>query len=147
MEFSTTAANVLFFGEDSGAFVALDARNGKQLWYFQTNQMWKASPMTYLANGKQYVAVARGIERDRIRPSVKGSLLHWRCCSAVAESHPCDFPVDRTEARRARGDLPRKFGSHLFPLPFGTRLANATRRSARWLERPARAGFCIRDSR
>ncbi len=56
----TTAANVLFFGEDSGAFVALDARNGKQLWYFQTNQMWKASPMTYLANGKQYVAVAAG---------------------------------------------------------------------------------------
>jgi alcohol dehydrogenase (cytochrome c) len=30
------------------------------LWYLQTNQPWKASPMTYLANGKQYLAVAAG---------------------------------------------------------------------------------------
>jgi len=56
----STAGGLVFFGEDSGAFVALHARTGKLLWYFQTNQLWKASPMTYLAGGKQYVAVAAG---------------------------------------------------------------------------------------
>ena len=56
----STAGGLVFFGEDSGAFAALDARTGKLLWYFQTNQLWKASPMTYLAHGKQYVAVAAG---------------------------------------------------------------------------------------
>ena len=56
----STAGGLVFFGEDSGAFTALDARTGKLLWYFQTNQLWKASPMTYMANGKQYIAVASG---------------------------------------------------------------------------------------
>jgi alcohol dehydrogenase (cytochrome c) len=51
---------VVFFCEDSGAFAAADARSGKLLWHFQTSQSWKASPMTYLAGGKQYVAVAAG---------------------------------------------------------------------------------------
>ena len=56
----STAGGLVFFGEDSGAFASLDARTGKLLWYFQTGQLWKASPMTYLARGKQYVAVAAG---------------------------------------------------------------------------------------
>jgi alcohol dehydrogenase (cytochrome c) len=56
----STAGGLVFFGEDSGAFAALDARTGKLLWYFQTNQIWKASPMTYTVNGKQYIAVAAG---------------------------------------------------------------------------------------
>jgi len=56
----STAGGLVFFGEDSGAFTALDASTGKLLWYFQTNQLWKASPMTYMANGKQYIAVASG---------------------------------------------------------------------------------------
>jgi hypothetical protein len=30
------------------------------LWHFQTSDLWKASPMTYMAGGKQYVAVAAG---------------------------------------------------------------------------------------
>ena len=29
-------------------------------WAFQTNQFWKASPMTYVFDEKQYVAVAAG---------------------------------------------------------------------------------------
>lgn len=56
----STAGGVLFFGDDSGAFAAVDAKTGKSLWYFHTNEQWKASPMTYLAGGKQYVAVAAG---------------------------------------------------------------------------------------
>jgi len=40
--------------------MALDAESGKPLWRLQTNQTWKASPMTYTFDGKQYVAIAAG---------------------------------------------------------------------------------------
>jgi alcohol dehydrogenase (cytochrome c) len=56
----STAGGVVFFGEDSGSFMAADATTGAQLWSFQTSQLWKASPMTYQFDGKQYVAVASG---------------------------------------------------------------------------------------
>jgi PQQ-dependent dehydrogenase (methanol/ethanol family) len=56
----STAGGVVFFCEDSGAFAAADARSGELLWHFQTSDLWKASPMTYMAGGKQYVAVAAG---------------------------------------------------------------------------------------
>ena len=56
----STAGGVVFYGDDSGAFVAVDAADGKTLWHFHTNEAWKASPMTYLAGGKQFVAVASG---------------------------------------------------------------------------------------
>ena len=39
---------------------ALDGKSGRLLWSFPANQLWKASPMTYLAEGKQYVAIAAG---------------------------------------------------------------------------------------
>ena len=56
----STASGLVFFGENSGAFMAADAVNGKPLWQFQTNQTWKASPMTYVFDNKQYVGVAAG---------------------------------------------------------------------------------------
>ncbi len=56
----STAGGVVIFGEDSGALMAADAATGKPLWHFQTNALWKASPMTYMFDNKQYVAVAAG---------------------------------------------------------------------------------------
>jgi alcohol dehydrogenase (cytochrome c) len=56
----STASGVVLFGEDSGALMAADASTGKPLWSFQTNALWKASPMTYMFDNKQYVAVAAG---------------------------------------------------------------------------------------
>jgi alcohol dehydrogenase (cytochrome c) len=56
----TTAGGLVFFGESSGGFAAVDARTGKYLWHFETNHPIKASPMTYEVNGKQYVAIASG---------------------------------------------------------------------------------------
>ena len=43
-----------------GAFAAADAKTGKPLWSFQTNETPHASPMTYMFDNKQYVAVAMG---------------------------------------------------------------------------------------
>jgi alcohol dehydrogenase (cytochrome c) len=54
----TTAGGVVFFGEDSGALMAVDASSGAPLWHFQTNALWKASPMTYVFDGRQHIAVA-----------------------------------------------------------------------------------------
>jgi alcohol dehydrogenase (cytochrome c) len=56
----STASGLVFFGENSGSFMAADATNGTILWQFQTNQTWKASPMTYTFDNKQYVAIAAG---------------------------------------------------------------------------------------
>jgi len=56
----STAGGVVIFGEDSGALAAADASTGKPLWSFQTSQAWKASPMTYMFDNVQYVAVAAG---------------------------------------------------------------------------------------
>ena len=56
----STATGLVFVGEDSGALTAVDASTGARLWSFQANQSWRASPMTYQFDGRQYVAVAAG---------------------------------------------------------------------------------------
>jgi alcohol dehydrogenase (cytochrome c) len=55
-----TVTGLVFFCEEGGSFMAADATSGKILWSFPTNQVWRASPMTYSMDGKQYVAVAAG---------------------------------------------------------------------------------------
>lgn len=55
-----TATNLVIFGAEGGALMAADATTGRPLWSFPTNQNWKASPMTYQFDGKQYIAVAAG---------------------------------------------------------------------------------------
>lgn len=56
----TTATGLVIFGEEGGSLMAADAATGKVLWSFPTNQLWKASPMTYSIDGRQLVAVAAG---------------------------------------------------------------------------------------
>jgi alcohol dehydrogenase (cytochrome c) len=56
----STATGLVFLGEDSGAFMAVDAVTGTPLWTFGTNQTWRASPMTYEFDGRQYIAIAAG---------------------------------------------------------------------------------------
>ena len=56
----STASGLVFFGEDSGALMAVDASSGALLWQFQTSTLWKASPMTYVFDGQQHIAVASG---------------------------------------------------------------------------------------
>ncbi len=56
----TTAGGLVFFGDDAGSLEAIDSQSGKPLWHFSTGQEISASPMTYAADGKQYVAIAAG---------------------------------------------------------------------------------------
>jgi PQQ-dependent dehydrogenase (methanol/ethanol family) len=55
-----TAAGLVFYGDPNGAFAAVDERQGKTLWHFATNVYMKASPMTYMAGGKQFIAMVAG---------------------------------------------------------------------------------------
>jgi PQQ-dependent dehydrogenase (methanol/ethanol family) len=55
-----TAGGLLFYGDPSGDVVAFDVRDGKALWHFPTSGINKASPMTYMVGGKQFVALAVG---------------------------------------------------------------------------------------
>ncbi len=56
----STAGGLIFFCDDAGAYAAADAKSGKLLWHFYTNQPWYASPMTYAVDGKQFTAVSAG---------------------------------------------------------------------------------------
>jgi alcohol dehydrogenase (cytochrome c) len=56
----TTATGLVIFGEEGGGLMAADAVTGKPLWTFLTNQNWRASPMTYGFDGRQFIAVAAG---------------------------------------------------------------------------------------
>jgi alcohol dehydrogenase (cytochrome c) len=56
----TTSTNVLFSGGREGYFYALDARDGKLLWKTQLGGQIANGPVTYQANGRQYVTVAAG---------------------------------------------------------------------------------------
>ena len=53
-------SGLVFFADDAGALVAADATTGKPLWQFDGNQLWKASPMTYVFDRKQHIAIASG---------------------------------------------------------------------------------------
>lgn len=55
-----TSTGLVFVCEDGGAFLAVDAESGRVLWSFALNARWKASPMTYVFDHKQYFAVAAG---------------------------------------------------------------------------------------
>jgi len=56
----STAGGVVFHGDITGWFKALDAKSGKTLWKFNAGSGISAAPMTYTLDGKQYVAVVSG---------------------------------------------------------------------------------------
>ena len=56
----TTASNLLFAGSREGHFHALDARTGELLWKASLGGQMANGPMTYVVDGRQYVAVAAG---------------------------------------------------------------------------------------
>jgi len=56
----STAGNLVFGGTQEGVVFALDARSGERLWYFLGNDRIYATPISYMANGKQYISLAVG---------------------------------------------------------------------------------------
>ena len=56
----STAGNLVFSATPSGNFYAVDARTGKELWHFPGGDRVYASPITFLARGKQLVTLPIG---------------------------------------------------------------------------------------
>jgi alcohol dehydrogenase (cytochrome c) len=54
----STAGGVVFFGDDDNHLVAVDSKTGRYLWHYNAGQPLFASPITYEAEGKQYVTIA-----------------------------------------------------------------------------------------
>jgi alcohol dehydrogenase (cytochrome c) len=55
-----TATGLVFSGTHDGYFYALNAATGEPLWRFQTGGAILGGPVTFLVDGKQYVAVTAG---------------------------------------------------------------------------------------
>ena len=55
-----TAGGLVFSGTMEGDFFAADARTGDVLWRFQTGGAVYANPITYLSEGRQFIAIAAG---------------------------------------------------------------------------------------
>ena len=115
----STAGGVVIFGEDSGALMAADASTGKPLWSFQTSQVWKASPMTYMFDNAQYVAVAAGSNiiafglpvgsvappfqgRDRSRAESRDATVYRSYSVLNAVTSSGERPVARSEPMSSR---------------------------------------------
>lgn len=52
-----TAGDLVFYGDSRGFLNAADARTGAVLWRYQTGSWVRATPVTYRAGGKQFVAL------------------------------------------------------------------------------------------
>ena len=55
-----TSGGLVFAGDEDGYLMALDAKSGKLLWHFYTGSRLVTAPVTYLVDGKQYVAMPSG---------------------------------------------------------------------------------------
>lgn len=62
----------MFQGDIEGVFHAYDAQNGKELWHVRLGSGVIAAPVTFAADGKQYVAILAG--RPQVMPSFMGSV-------------------------------------------------------------------------
>lgn len=56
-----TGGGLVFYGTLEGWFRAVDAHTGKVLWQFKTSSGIVGDPITFMAGGKQYVAIYSGI--------------------------------------------------------------------------------------
>jgi alcohol dehydrogenase (cytochrome c) len=56
-----TGGGLIFTGNLTGEFIALDESTGKTLWQFKTGSSVNATAITYTHKGRQYVTVASGV--------------------------------------------------------------------------------------
>jgi alcohol dehydrogenase (cytochrome c) len=70
-----TATGLLLTGTSTGEFVAFAAATGKQLYSFNTGGPVAGGVSTYLAGGKQYVAVATGNNSKLTRRTAGGAIV------------------------------------------------------------------------
>lgn len=68
----STAGGLVFYGDPAGNLKGVDAKTGKILWNFNVGTGMTQSPITYMVDGKQYLAVVAG--RIKGPPSFLGKI-------------------------------------------------------------------------
>jgi alcohol dehydrogenase (cytochrome c) len=71
-----TAGGLVFTGELTGEFIAVDSDTGKILWKFQTPSGIVGQPVTWEHDGKQYVTVTSGIGGSYVLKTPDPNLKH-----------------------------------------------------------------------
>ena len=57
----STAAGLVFAGDNEGNFMAFNSKTGRNLWHYQTGSpIWGAAAMTYMLDGRQQVLIPSG---------------------------------------------------------------------------------------
>ena len=57
----STAAGVVFGGDNEGNFMAFDADTGENLWHYPTgSSIWGTAAITHMLDGKQHVLIPAG---------------------------------------------------------------------------------------
>lgn len=100
-----TAGDLLFMGQGNGTFDAFDATTGELLWQFRTGAGVDGSPITYMINGVQYVAVASGGDYQLDTPRGNSLVV---------------FTLDSNAPPAPRPQYPEPAYSRGGPLEFGT---------------------------
>ena len=59
-----TAGNLVFNGQMDGNFAAYDGRTLQELWSFNAGTAFRAPPITFAINGKQYIAILAGARQN-----------------------------------------------------------------------------------
>jgi glucose dehydrogenase len=58
----STAAGLVFAGDNEGNINAFDSRTGKRLWSYRTGApIYGAAAVTYMLDGRQYVLIPSGM--------------------------------------------------------------------------------------
>ena len=95
----STAGGLLFEGTEDGLLTARSAATGKELWNWQAGHGITAAPITYTANGRQYVAVLAGGARIPQHSDLGDSLWAFRIGGGLSQASPpppvpARLPVD-----------------------------------------------------
>jgi alcohol dehydrogenase (cytochrome c) len=85
-----TAGGVVFSGCDDGYFYAFDAHTGATLWRYHIGLGFGAAPISYMAGGIQYVAIAAG--GSAVAPEtgapIGGNLVVFKLMGTLATQDP-----------------------------------------------------------
>jgi len=121
----TTAADLVFAGGREGQFFALDARSGELLWKMNLGGTVASGPITFMADGHQYVAVSAdnalyvfGLQnrtRSRLRQNGLDGLLDLFSRSQPRDN--CSRAVQDVQRRRAVQTIElRDWAIEVFPV-------------------------------
>ncbi len=97
-----TAGGVVFAGDMGGNFLALDARDGKVLYQSQTGGALAGGVITYMRDGKQYVAALSG-NVSRLTFGVTGSPTLVVYALGGSNEAPAAAPASSTDSAPQAG--------------------------------------------